>query len=69
MYWPDTSEDPVPYDPDATDQKPVSCPRRDDGYRQLPYRDFTEQYVAEFGRKWSMRRSEIRQWLASKLAG
>lgn len=37
----------------------------DEGYRQLPYRQFASEYVNHWGKEWRMSRESILEWLNS----
>jgi hypothetical protein len=42
------------------------CTACADGYRALPYQEFTREHVATWGNQWRMRRADIQAWLAAR---
>lgn len=42
---------------------PCQC---SDGYEDLPYGDFTEQFVARWGNDWRISRASILDWLSAR---
>jgi hypothetical protein len=62
-----TTEAPIPFDTaimDQCDPGSVSrCYDCDDGYRRLPYHDFTAAVVATWGDEFRISRREILTWL------
>lgn len=41
----------------------------DDGYRQLPYPAFADQFVVDWGREWVMSRAAVLRWLEQYQTG
>lgn len=60
----DLDEPPVPFDrDDPADPELVSRCVCDDGYREVPYKQFRDEQVARWADHWSLTRGEVLRWL------